>query len=278
MKSKIQGYRKSVWWKNRGKWARKGQIWEEARTTSRWIPPGWKWYVQIALAQRRCDWREGRGILIRGKGATGKQNPSKRRGMKSLWRGSCCQQQPSPYHQQEGCYALVFWGWGQHLWLQHWLWKKLPSILGSKSWSSRARAPSPPAQTQTPRFWCHMDEAQSTLTPGGRLVRSEVMCMVCFKPTSTPHGKLPPDSITALCQALLLLYKDVQAEPLLMLERMRRMGREGVSPLMLVLLADTNTGESWNLDHKESSHEFWSFHMQTKKHLCVCSPEQQLWD
>lgn len=284
MRNKIQGYRKSVWWENRGKWARNGQTWEEARTTSRWTPPGWKWYVQIALAQRRCDWREGRGILIRGKGSTGKQNPNKRRGVKSLWRSSCCQQQPSPHHQQEGWYALVLWGWGQHLWLRHWIWKKLPSTVGSKSWSSRAQAPSPPTQTWTavshwssPRFWCHMDKAQSTLTPRGRLVRREVMCMVCFNPTSTPHGKLSSDSITSLCQAFLLLYKEVQAEPLLMLERTRRMGREGASPLMLVLLADTNTGEPWKPDHKESSHEFWSFHMQTKK-TCVYAAQSSSYE
>lgn len=45
-----------------------------------------------------------------------------------------------------------------------------------------------------------------------------------------------PQSITCLCQVLLLLHEEVKAKPLLMLERARRMGREGVSPLPLVFV------------------------------------------
>lgn len=150
-------HRKSVWWEDREKWARKGQIREKARTTNRWTLPGWKWCVQIALAQRRCDRREDHGILVWGKGSTGRQSPNKRE-----WGGS--EVPVKVLILPAGSIYLPPAGRVLHSHTQGLVRALLtvtlhfenfcPSRLGSKNGSSEAWAPSQQALTWTAVSYC----------------------------------------------------------------------------------------------------------------------------
>lgn len=72
-----------------------------------------------------------------------------------------------------------------------------------------------------------------------------------------PMGKSPSESITSLCQVLLLLHKEVKAKPLLMLEKTRRMGREGVSPLMLVSVGRDPHKQQWTFRSGSGGEQTW---------------------
>lgn len=252
-------HRKSVWWEDREKWARKGQIQEEARTTNRWTLPGWKWCVQIALAQRRCDRREDHGILIWGKGSTGRQSPNKREGgcvgVKSLWRGSYYQQDPSTYHQQEGCYTPVLRDWWEHFWLWHCI-LKIFALLDLAAKMGAARRGHQASKhwlgqlfpiVATPVFSAAWTRLRARWRMEGGLWGGRWSVWHVSFPHELHMGNVPSESITCLCQVLLLLHEEVKAKPLLMLEKAQRTGRGGVSPLLLVSLGKDPHKHQWTL-------------------------------
>lgn len=159
-KAKTKQYQNSVWWEDREKEARKGQIQEEGRTISRWIPPGQK-CVQIILAQRRCEWRPW---------DSDKRGRVKRKAEHSKSRARC---------PREGAHAASrSSAKPSHFRLVRAL---LPATedfvhfaLHSKNWSTRRQAPSQQALNQTavsycnPRLQCRLgSEYTDTWRPWG---------------------------------------------------------------------------------------------------------------
>lgn len=203
-------------------------------------------------------------------------------GVKSLWRCSYYQQDPSTYHQQEGCYTLILRGWWEHFWLWHCI-SKIFALLDLAAKMGAARRGHQANKhwlgqlfpiVATPVFSAAWTRLRARWRMEGGLCGGRWSVWRVSFPHELHMGNVPSESITCLCQVLLLLHEEAKAKPLLMLEKARRMGREGVSPLPLVFVGKDPHKHQWTLKSGSQGDQTRTSVLPLRQKCCaVCRPE-----